>query len=252
MIPCFFNLSALLLSPLLLAQGLHTRRRTPKLPEPPGPRQGVAGSGEPLRLLIIGDSAAAGVGAGDQREALSGQLSDRLAERFRVEWLLHAETGATTESTIASIGQLEPKPHDVALTSLGVNDVTSGVGLDKWLGQQRVLRELLKERFGVSLVVHSGLPPMHGFPALPQPLRWYLGSRATRFDRALEAELADHPYARFLSLRFTVDPAHIATDGFHPGPPVYREWARRAAELIINCWSDGHIAPTTRRMRHAN
>jgi hypothetical protein len=30
---------------------------------------------------------------------------------------------------------------------------------------------------------------MHRFPALPQPLRWYVGSRARDFDRALE-ELA--------------------------------------------------------------
>jgi hypothetical protein len=34
----------------------------------------------------------------------------------------------------------------------------------------------------------SGLPPMHRFPALPQPLRWYIGSRARDFDRALAAD----------------------------------------------------------------
>ena len=56
----FFNLSSLLLSPLLYAQGLNTRRRVPKLPEPPGPRQGVAGRGGLLRVLIIGGSAAGG------------------------------------------------------------------------------------------------------------------------------------------------------------------------------------------------
>jgi hypothetical protein len=37
--------------------------------------------------------------------------------------------------------------------------------------------------------VLSGLPPMHRFPALPQPLRWYVGSRARDFNRVL-AELA--------------------------------------------------------------
>ncbi len=70
------------LGPLLLLQGRHVRRVTPVLPEPPGPRQGRSGAGPALRLLILGDSAAAGVGASTQGEALSGQLVQTLARRF--------------------------------------------------------------------------------------------------------------------------------------------------------------------------
>ena len=40
------------LAPLLLVQGRWVRRRTPLLPEPPGPRAGVIGQGPVLRLLI--------------------------------------------------------------------------------------------------------------------------------------------------------------------------------------------------------
>ena len=53
----------LALAPVLVAQALRTRRRAPVLPEPAGPRQGCVGQGESeLRLLIAGDSSAAGVG----------------------------------------------------------------------------------------------------------------------------------------------------------------------------------------------
>ena len=72
-------LPALALSPLLLAQGVYVRRVTPRLPEAPGSRSGVAGGGPSLKLLILGDSAAAGVGAASQDEALAGQLAVALA-----------------------------------------------------------------------------------------------------------------------------------------------------------------------------
>ncbi|EEX09439.1 hypothetical protein SL1157_1477 [Ruegeria lacuscaerulensis ITI-1157] len=52
------------LLPLLAAQALMVRQRALRLPEPSGPREGRQGRGPRLRLLIVGDSSAAGVGAG--------------------------------------------------------------------------------------------------------------------------------------------------------------------------------------------
>ena len=57
----------LALSPLLVAQALRTRARVPRLPEAAGAREGVHGRGATrLRLLIAGDSSAAGVGVTTQ------------------------------------------------------------------------------------------------------------------------------------------------------------------------------------------
>ncbi|MDF1728820.1 MAG: SGNH/GDSL hydrolase family protein, partial [Sulfitobacter sp.] len=86
----------LLLSPLLIAQALSVRSRAQLLPEAAGPRHGVTGKGSPLRLRIIGDSSAAGVGAEVQLEALSGQTVGPLSRHFEVHWDLDARTGATT------------------------------------------------------------------------------------------------------------------------------------------------------------
>ena len=78
----------------------------------------------------------------------------------------------------------------------------------------------------------SGVPPMLYFPALPQPLRWYLGKRAEDFNRMLAADLAAESDSRFLPLDFERRPALMAGDGFHPGPAIYAEWGRRVAALI--------------------
>ena len=230
--PRLAMMAAALLSPLLLAQGLATRRSVPRLPEPPGAREGTTGIGTPLRLLVLGDSAAAGVGARHQDQALLGQLVSRLREDFCVSWRRQAATGNTTAAVLDWLDAETPQQFDVAITSLGVNDVTGLVPRARWRRRQAELRALLKAKFGVRILLISGLPPLHGFPALPQPLRWVLGARATQLNQDLERDIAAEEDARFLNLRFTADATLMASDGFHPGPGVYAEWAARVASHI--------------------
>ncbi len=220
------------LGPVLLAQGRRVRRETPVLPEPPGPREGEAGEGPALRLLVLGDSAGAGVGAATQEEALTGRIVAALRDRFRVQWRLVARTGASTASTIRHLERLEPFVVDAVVTSLGVNDVTGDVDVARFLEFQARLHELLRSKFGARLILASGIPPMECFPALPQPLRWYLGARARELDRALAAALPDGRGAEYLALAGELDEAHMAADGFHPGPAVYAAWGAAAAACI--------------------
>lgn len=217
------------LGPLLLLQGRHVRRVTPRLPEPPGPRAGLAGSGAPLRLLVAGDSAAAGVGAATQDEALSGRLVAALAARRALAWRLEATTGHTTADAHARLAALPAERFDVVLLSLGVNDVTSGIGRARWLARQAALADLVQERFAPRALLFTALPPMHLFPALPQPLRWYLGARAREFNAALADWLPRRPGCHLLRPDFDPDPSHMAADGFHPGPGAYAAWAAQVA-----------------------
>ena len=71
------RLRTLLTAPLWLAQGVHVAITTERLPEAAGPRQGRIGAGR-LRLLILGDSSAAGVGVATQDLALAGRLAAAL------------------------------------------------------------------------------------------------------------------------------------------------------------------------------
>lgn len=222
------------LAPVIVPQGIWTNLRVPTLPEPPGDREGCAGDGPPLKLLVIGDSAAAGVGVSHQDEALLGQLVSRLAGRYQVDFSLHAKTGYTTADILRRLHEIESRDYDVALTSLGVNDVLALTSRSTWLARQRRLRQLLREKFGVRLLVISGLPPVHSFPALPQPLRWHLGSRATEFNEALGETVRQDPDVGLVNLRFSADAGMMASDGFHPGAPIYSEWAERAVRVILS------------------
>ena len=228
-----YLLRTILLSPIIVPQGLWVRSRTPRLPEPEGPRRGEAGDGPELSLLIVGDSAAAGVGTSHQDEALLGRLLKLLTPSYRVRWDLRATTGHKTADAIGVVENMEPGTFDVAITSLGVNDVTGFVDRRLWLSQQERLRILLLEKFGVGRILVSGLPPMHEFPALPQPLRAHFGGRASQFNADLRASVVDDDIARFVDIRFTEDRALMSRDGFHPGPVVYAEWAQRVAAAIV-------------------
>ena len=220
------------LGPLLLAQGRRVRRTTPELPEAAGDREGVAGSGPLLRLMVLGDSAAAGVGAAHQDEGLLGRVVAGLAPRFRVEYRLVARTGATTASTVRHLAKASATPVDVVLTSLGVNDVTRGIGIGDFIEQQGRLFEVLRAKFGARRVIVSSLPPVHRFPALPQPLRWYLGARAKELDAALARALPDGLGAEYLAVHRDLVGAQMASDGFHPGPSAYAAWGAAAAGRI--------------------
>lgn len=232
----------LLLAPVLIAQGMRVRRRALVLPEPEGPRAGQVGQGPRLRLLIAGDSSAAGVGVTHQDQALCGQLVAVLAADFTVDWRLEARTGATTAQILRHLRASAGGPVDAVVLALGVNDVTRQVPLRRWLAEQAALAGLLTGAWGARLVLRSGLPPMDRFPLLPRPLRDVLGAQARAFDRALAAAstgtLGHLPF----------DPARLApdmmaADGFHPGATVYALWAQQVAERIRSRFAPGLAAP---------
>lgn len=220
----------LTLAPLLLVQGLHVKRRIARLPEPDGERAGTAGQGRPLRLLITGDSAAAGVGVPRQAQALAGQLSRRLADDFQLSWQLEALTGRTTLQALEHLHGVSAQPFDVVVISLGVNDITAGVSARRWIARLSALTDLLVARFQVRQVLFSPVPPMHLFPALPQPLRGYLGSRARHFNRVLATHVDGD--ARCALVRTDLTGLTTASDGFHPGADAYAAWADALARHI--------------------
>lgn len=227
------------LLPLIAAQAVWAQRRTPRLPEAAGERDGELGAaaGRPLRLLIVGDSSAAGVGVAHQREALAHHLAQALHARLRrpVRWRLVARSGANTEHALelleAAKAQREVQA-DLAVAVLGTNDVVDRLSIARALAARARLSDWLRANAGVAHVVHAALPPMQRFPALPLPLRHIAGEEARRHDRALKAWCATRDDVSHAWMGVDLRPELMALDGFHPAEPIYRHCGEALARHI--------------------
>jgi lysophospholipase L1-like esterase len=222
------------LAPLLVAQAVAARRRTPVMPEAAGPRRGVVGQGAPLRLLVVGDSSAAGVGVERQSRALALPMARRLAADTgrRVRWQLVAKSGVTTAQALALLRDGPPVHADVAVVVTGVNDVVDQVPSHRAVASREALANWLRNSSGAGHVVFAPLPPVHQFPALPRPLRWIAGADARRHDRALAAWAATRADVSYVDIGMRLNRGVMARDGFHPGEPVYRQCATMIARHI--------------------
>lgn len=243
-----WRLATLPLAPVLLVQGRRVRRVTPRLPEAAGAREGVVrpddrGSSAVaplLRLLILGDSSAAGVGVDTQDRALAGCLSRELAKTSGrpVQWRVVARNGARLADVLRMLADTPDASVDLAVLAVGVNDATGGTRPAAWLAGLDTLRATLDTRFGAPALLVSALPPMARFPALPFPLSAWLGARAARLDRLAAAWARTAPRTRHQPVHFDQDASLMASDGFHPGEPGCRTWAEQLAVVALSVVKD--------------
>ena len=225
------------LLPILWLQGRHVRKHTPRLPEATGPTAGtISAVGVPLRLLVVGESTVAGVGAPDHAHALTGQIAVALSARTGrpVHWHAMGMSGATASAARTRLIPQVPKiPVDIVVIALGVNDVLGFNGPSQWTRDLTQLIGDLRERVGPAPMVLASVPPMGRFPAFPQPLRGVLGWRAAALDRAVRRRVPT-------LVRVVHSPAHLDPDGgmfcadrFHPSVRGYCHWGSQIAESAV-------------------
>lgn len=207
--------------------------RTERLREAAGLREGVTGSGPPLRLLVLGDSSAAGVGVGTQADALAGQVVAALSPRFAVQWQVVARSGVTSARALGMVAQA--RACDVAITALGVNDVLRHTRDRRFARAQSALHKLLRTK-GARVILCSAVPPLGAFAAFSQPLRGHLGARAVKLDATLQQVCADTG-AQHVPFDITPSPDWLARDGLHPSAKLYHHWGARMAGLVLRAVS---------------
>lgn len=118
------------------------------------------------------------------------------------------------------------------LVFVGVDDVAARTSSRQWADNLRKIVSLLKTKFQARHILLASVPPMHQSPALPQPLRWWLGARAKRLNRIMQNIAQDNAACRFVPVIFPAEKVHFAVDGFHPGAAAYTLWADRIARII--------------------
>ena len=222
-----------LLWPVLWLQARYVRRITPRMPEPPGHRVGTAGRGSLVRLLVAGDSGAAGVGASTQDQALCGHLVRRLSRHHTIQWCVLAVNGLDSPGLLKLLQDAPSARFDVVVLSMGANDATSLCTPQLWAHWQNRLADLIDDRFDPDLLVHSAVPPMHACKALPQPLRWFMGRWAGQMNATLAVQLVDQHWRTLYWHPGTTTISGMALDGLHPNSEGYSVWADGPSQHIL-------------------
>jgi len=221
--------------PFVLPQALIVRKTARRFAAAAGPACGAVGNGKRFRLLAIGDSIVAGVGATTLANALVGQVASALAKPLnaRVEWHALGIIGADLRQIVQDLAiELPDEPVDAIFVSAGVNDVTGLTRTRAWRLHLAALLQALHRHSPSAPIVVLGLPPMQRFPLLPQPLRSVIGLRAAILDQVALREIALHPNAVHLPLKFEARPQDFSDDGYHPSESSYS---------VLGLWVAGAI-----------
>ena len=193
------------------------------------------GIGEPLALVLLGDSAVDGHGL-DGSGALPRQLAARVARatgrRVRVRSV--AVSGATTSDVAAfQLPLLRAAGHvDAVLVGVGVNDVLrrTGAGALREATHQLVLG--LRAAAPDAALALGTCPDLSSAPGLGPVLRRVVGLRCRRVARLQRAVLDEHGVPAVAS-----DEVPAATmfgpDGLHPGAAGVEALADLAVGVLV-------------------
>lgn len=229
---------------VLAGQAIAARRRI-------GPRRTVPpyadgrygrGPGTSVRLAVLGDSGAAGLGAHGPDETMGAILATALAGYTgrTVTLSNHAVVGAQTADLDAQVSRaLWTRPH-VAMVMVGANDITHLVPTA--LSIRRLRRALRRMRAEGIEVVMATCPDLGTVQPIPQPLRTLMRRRSRSLALAQrEATLAEggRPVAlgAILGPEFDARPdVMFAADRFHPSREGYAAAAQALLPEVIAAW----------------
>ena len=222
---------AVALAPILLPQARRARRTIPRLPDAAQPWTGTVAGDDPVSILVLGDSTAAGVGADTQDDALPGNLARTLAAAWErgATWRAIGANGATSRDLVRRyLGEATEESYDIVFVTIGANDA---LALRSRRAFRRDFRTILRRLRSVSpraLILVSCLPAFWQFEALPNPLRYALNLHAHSIEDAARAFVRGEPGVLMSPPAPVYTAGFFASDRFHPSSTGYREWVEFA------------------------
>lgn len=235
------NFAFWLALPWLLPQAIWVRRRTPRFRGPSGELRGQFGEQPTQRVVGVGDSIIAGVGAHSVAETVTSQLALQWHETTgaAIEWMAYGKIGARSSRIRSLVESLDRDDRvTLVLISAGVNDITGLTSTSQWLVDLDAIVAAVRQRFPNSRLALLGIPPLDVFPALPMPLRQVLGWRAAHYDRAARCYCDSNAGLYYVPIDSRPKPDEFSSDGFHPSAASYSLLAREIVGICcgrLNC-----------------
>lgn len=216
-------------SPFLYLQGQYTRWKIGVLPDAAGPTTGRIGEGEDAaKLLVVGESTVAGLGASTHELALAGQFAKNLSEHIdrSVEWTVIGKSGVTARQAIVELlPRIPDERFDYILIGLGGNDVLKLSTPARWRHDMAELLGSLRERNPDAVVFLSNCPMICLSPVLPNPLRAVLWELSKLHNDNIRDLTRDMKHVFYYPQPVDVTLEGFFADGIHPSERGYSDWS---------------------------
>lgn len=195
----------------------------------------IGGSGSPLRMVWLGDSTAAGVGATSPERAVPRRVAAALHRPVELTDL--AVSGDRVADVVADqVGHLEALHPDVVLVSVGANDV---VHLTSRADFRATYERIVDSVPHDALLVLLGVPDMGAPPRFAQPLRAIVALRGRQLDDVARGVARDAG-AVYVDIAGKTGPTmrsdtarYFAEDRYHPSDDGYDLWADAVLEQLM-------------------
>jgi lysophospholipase L1-like esterase len=201
-----------------------------------------AGVGEPVELVMLGDSSAAGMGCDHRYQTVGAIIATGVSAltgrpvRLTNAAVVGAES-SSLEMQLVNALDVVSQPH-VAVIMIGANDVTHRI--DKAVAVRHLETTVRKLRALGAEVVVGTCPDLGTIEPIPQPLR-LIGRRWSRDMAAAQTVAVVEAGGRTVSLGDLLGPEFaerphemFSADRFHPSPAGY---ARAAAALLPSVYA---------------
>jgi len=192
-----------------------------------------------IRLVLLGDSSALGVGVDRVVDTVGGTIATQLAaEGRRVELSSVAVVGSRSADLGTQVARALLGPHpDVAVILVGANDATK---LQRPATAAAALAESIRRLRAADVEVVVGTcPDLGAARAIAPPLRQVVGLLGRRVSNAQTAAVRAAggipvDLAAITGPVFRADAGTLCHDGYHPSADGYRVWAHALMPAVID------------------
>lgn len=216
-------------APFLYLQGQYTRRKVGVLPGAGGETSGITANGSgSVKLLVIGESTVAGLGARSHDLALAGQFAVRLSQRVgkTVNWIAVGKNGVTAKRTIDELVPLIPdETYDYILIALGGNDVMKLSSPRKWRRDMTELLGILRILNPDSTIFLANCPMIKFSTAIPQPIKFILWELSKLHDANIKDLTLKMDKVFYYHQPRSLVLDNFFADGIHPSEKGYSDWS---------------------------
>lgn len=223
--------------PVYVWQGVGVRLRTERMTPAKGPTEGhFAGAGPAIKLLALGDSSIASVGAETTDQSVAFQLAKLLNERTgrQVNWRAAGFSSAVSGQIRDYVmPNMEIGEWTHIILHIGVNDAKNFHTISRFKKEFGGLLYAMRAKWPKADIYWCKAVDFTKVPAMPPMLGQILEVRAQAVNRMGERLCHERSVVPVARLPITDPVAGFSRDGFHASAAGYEAWALHLLPVIL-------------------